>query len=231
MRSGARVACSRDEAAMEYHETGIQPGKGGAMRRTGIGRTLSIGAALCALAFTNPAWADPPGEYGHEKGYSEGEHGYGKDGGHGYGMGMMSGMMHGSTTHLLRHMIKHEKDIGLKEDQVAKLKDMQLNLDKARIKMEADIMVLQREVKALMEDDKSDLGAIESKLKQSEDLEVALRMLAIKTRRDAMALLTPEQREKEKAVHEKMMQEHRMMMGGQRSKGEKKESGTQQKPQ
>ena len=91
---------------------------------------------------------------------------------------------------------------------------MQLNLDKTRIRTEADIMILQREIKALVEDEKSDLGGIESKLKQSEDLEVGLRMAAIKTRRDAMSLLTPEQREKEKAIHDKMMQEHKGMMGG-----------------
>lgn len=199
------------------------------MRRARIGTVLRVGTAVCALAFAGSVWADPPGEYGHGKGYGDGERSYGKDG-HGYGMGMTSGMMHGSTTHLLRHMIKHEKDIGLKEDQVAKLKEMQLNLDKNRIKLEADIMVLQREVKALMEDEKSDLGAIEAKLKQSEDLEVALRMLAIKTRRDAMNLLTPEQREKEKAVHEKMMQEHRVIRGGHGSQGEqKKDSGMEQK--
>jgi Spy/CpxP family protein refolding chaperone len=180
---------------------------------------------MAALA-GQPAWADPPmgdphskGDYergkgdGHGKGYDKGSEKDGHDGGYGHGRGRM-GMLHGSTTHLLRHMLKHETDIGLNADQVAKLKDMQLNLDKTRIKTEADIMILQREIKALVEDEKSDLGGIESKLKQSEDLEVGLRMAAIKTRRDAMSLLTPEQREKEKAIHDKMMQEHKGMMGG-----------------
>jgi Spy/CpxP family protein refolding chaperone len=140
--------------------------------------------------------------YGHGKGY----------GGHGMaGMGM--GGWHGSTSHLLRHMLKHEKEIGLKEDQVAKLKDLQLNLDRTRIKTEADIMVAERELKALVEDEKSDLAAIESKLKQSESMEAGLRLEAIKTRREALAMLTPEQKEKEKAEHEKMMQEHKMPRG------------------
>ncbi|TKB86238.1 MAG: hypothetical protein E8D43_04760 [Nitrospira sp.] len=34
-------------------------------------------------------------------------------------------------------------------------------------------------------------------------------MLSIKTRREALALLTPEQRAKEQAEHEKMMQQHK----------------------
>ena len=48
---------------------------------------------------------------------------------------------------------------------MTKLKDMQLNLDKTRIKTEADIQVAERELRALTEDEKSDLGAIEAKLK------------------------------------------------------------------
>ncbi|MDP3595925.1 MAG: hypothetical protein Q8S75_02895, partial [Nitrospirota bacterium] len=94
-------------------------------------------------------------------------------------------------------------------EQVAKLKDMQLNLDKTRIKSEADIQVAERELKALTEDEKSDLGAIEAKLKQSGDLQAGLRMTAIKAKRDVLALLTPEQRTKEKAEHDKVMQQHK----------------------
>ena len=119
------------------------------------------------------------------------------------------GMMHSSAGHLIRHLLKHEKEIGLTADQVTKLKDIQLNLDKTRIKSEADIQVAERELKALTDDEKSDLKAIEAKLRQSEDMQVALRMTSIKTRRDVLALLTPEQRAKEKAEHEKMMQQHK----------------------
>jgi protein CpxP len=182
------------------------------MMSTRCGRILALatGALFLFAPSLQPTWADPDSK-GKESGH---ERGYGKEGYGGHGMGMGRGMMmHGSTSHLLRHMLKHEKEIGLKEDQVAKLKEMQLNLDKTRIRAEADIMIAQREIKAMVEDEKSDLSAIEAKLKQSEDLEVALRMAAIKTRRDAMALLTPEQREKQKAEHEKMMEQHRSMGG------------------
>lgn len=141
------------------------------------------------------------GALANEPGYGKG--GHGEMGSHGMGM------MHSSTGHLIRHLLKHEKEIGLTPEQVAKLKDIQLNLDKTRIKSEADIQVAERELKALTDDEKSDLGAIEAKLRQSEDLQVALRMTSIKTRREVLALLTPEQRAKEKAEHEKMMQQHK----------------------
>jgi len=96
-------------------------------------------------------------------------------------------MMHSGTGHLIRHLLKHEKDIGLTVDQVLKLKDLQLSLDKIRIKAEADIQIAERELKALTDNEKSDLAAIEAKLKQSEDQQVALRMTSIKTRRNVMA--------------------------------------------
>ena len=142
----------------------------------------------------------------NEPGYGKEEHG---SGGHSSMGEHGSGMLHNSTGHLIRHLLKHEKEIGLTAEQVTKLKDMQLNLDKTRIKSEADIQIAERELKALTEDEKSDLGSIEAKLKQSGDLQIALRLTSIKARRDVLALLTPEQRAKEKAEHEKMMQQHK----------------------
>lgn len=163
---------------------------------------LVMAGTFAVVMGTAGASANEPG-YGHGEKEGYGSRGHGTMGGHGMGM------MHSSAGHLIRHLLKHEKDIGLTADQVTKLKDMQLNLDKTRIKSEADIQVAERELRALTEDEKSDLGAIEAKLKQSSELQAQLRMTSIKTRREALALLTPEQRSKEKAEHEKMMQQHK----------------------
>lgn len=160
--------------------------------------TLTLATAVSLTLGTSGAWAEGYGKDGHAGG------GHSAMGGHG-----MGGMMHSSTGHLIRHLLKHEKEIGLTAEQVAKLKDIQLNLDKTRIKAEADIQVAERELKALTDDEKSDLGAIEAKLKQSEDMQVGLRLTSIKTKRDVLGLLTPEQRAKEKAEHDKVMQEHK----------------------
>ena len=160
---------------------------------------LGVASVFALTLGMSPVWANEPG-YGKE-GHGGGR--YGSMGGHG------SSMMHHSTSNLIQHLLKHEKDIGLTAEQVTKLKDMQLSLDKTRIKTEADIQVAERELKALTEDEKSDLGAIEAKLKQSSDLQVGLRMTSIKSRRDVYALLTPEQRAKEKTEHDKVMQQHK----------------------
>ncbi|MEK7235902.1 MAG: hypothetical protein AAB242_04730 [Nitrospirota bacterium] len=161
--------------------------------------TLGVASVFALTVGISGVWANEPG-YGKE---GHGDGGHSSMGGHG------AGMMHNSTGHLIRHLLKHEKDIGLTAEQVTKLKDMQLNLDKTRIKSEADIQIAERELKALTDDEKSDLGAIEAKLKQSGDLQAGLRMTSIKARRDVLALLTQEQRAKEKAEHEKMMQQHK----------------------
>jgi periplasmic protein CpxP/Spy len=168
--------------------------------------TLSVASVFALTVGMSSAWANEPGYYGKE-GY--GGSGHGSMGAHGSMGGHGKSMMHNSTGQLIQHLLKNEKDIGLTAEQVTKLKDMQLNLDKTRIKTEADIQVAERELRALTEDEKSDLGAIEAKLKQSSDLQVGLRMVSIKARRDVYALLTPEQRAKEKTEHDKVMQQHK----------------------
>lgn len=179
--------------------------------------TLGVASAFALSLGLSTTWADPaPKPSGHGDGYGKEGHGDGYGmGGPMMGMMKMMGGMHGGTAHFLRHLVKHQKEIGLSDEQVAKLKEMELNLDRTRIKTEADILVAEREHAALVEDEKSDLAAIEAKIKQSMDHQLTLRMAVIKTKRDALALLTPEQRAKEKVEHEKMMQQHKESGKGQ----------------
>lgn len=170
---------------------------------------LLIGLATLTLAFGGqPAWADEP--HG-----GPGDHGAGY-GGHDRGM---KGQ-HGGVGHFLRHLLRHQKELGLSDDQVAKIKAIQLELDKTRIRTEAEIDVTERELHELINDDKADLATIEAKLKHGAELAVGLRLAAVKAKREALALLTPEQREKEKAEHEKMMH-----MRGERRMGERRGMG------
>jgi periplasmic protein CpxP/Spy len=128
--------------------------------------------------------------------------------------GMHGSMSHGmgrhatSTSHYIRHLLRQQDAIGLTDEQVTRLKAIQLDLDKTRIRTEAEIMVAEREAAALVEDEKADLAAIEAKLKHSEGLGTSLRMAAIKARREALGLLNSDQRKKDELEHEKMMHEH-----------------------
>ncbi len=131
-----------------------------------------------------------------------------------YARGSAMGAHHQTAGHMIRHLLKHQKEIGLSPDQITKLKTLQMDLTRSRIRAEADIQVADAELGALEEDEKADLSALETKVKQSEALRSTLRMAVIKTKRDVLAVLTPEQREKQKTEHEKMMHE---MQGGHRS--------------
>lgn len=182
---------------------------------------IGVMSMIAMMGFgVQPSLADP--EHGYSHAYSSGP---------GCCEGMMghdahSGCceeMRGHRAHPanhLRHLLQHQKEIGLTEEQVKKLKAIELDFDRARIKSDAEIHVAERELLALVEDEKTDLSAIEAKVKQSEMLEVGLRMLAFKARRDALAVLTPEQREKRKAAHEKRMQERMSGHGGGSAEGD-----------
>jgi Spy/CpxP family protein refolding chaperone len=167
-------------------------------QRTGAIVTLGVASVFALTVGISTTWANEPGYGGHGK----------MGGGHSSMGGYGASMKHSGTGHLIRHLLQREQEIGLTAEQVAKLKEMQLNLDKTRIRTEADIQVAEREVKALTENEKSDLAAVEAKVKQSHDLQVGLRMVSIKAKRDVLAVLTPEQRAKEKTEHAKVMQQH-----------------------
>lgn len=174
-----------------------------------IALALLLGGAVQAQAHSQmqdaaaPAQAEPGShkmEYG-QRGHAPVEYGMG------HGMSRIG--RSGRTSHFLHHLLRHHSDLGLTEDQVAKLKQLSLDFDRTRIKGKADIMVAERELASLVHDEKADLAAIESKVKESELLQSGLRVAAIKAKREAWTLLTPEQREKEKAEFRSRMQRHR----------------------
>jgi Spy/CpxP family protein refolding chaperone len=162
-------------------------------------KTVGLAAGVVMVIVTSSlAWADGGHYWSRGHAFGSGAHG-----GHARG-----GMAHGMADHLLRH----KQMLGLTDDQVAKLKELALNRDLARIRAHADVMVAAREVRALASDEKTELSAIEAKVNEQEALEGKLRMIGIKAKRDAYAVLTPEQREKLKALREQMRHGYRSHM-------------------
>ena len=118
--------------------------------------------------------------------------------------------------HYLKHLLKHAKEIGLTPEQITKLKSMQLDFKRTEARLEADAKVAKLELHALLEDEQADLIAIQAKVDQLKKAESACLFTAIKSKRNAMAMLTPDQREKDRAVHEHMKSgtQHGGGMGG-----------------
>lgn len=118
--------------------------------------------------------------------------------------------------HYLKHLLKHAKEIGLTQEQVSKLKSVQLDFKRTEARIEADTKVAKLELQALVDDEQSDLNTIQAKVDQLKKSEAACLFAAIKSKRTATALLTPDQREKDRAVHEQMKSgaQHGSGMGG-----------------
>jgi len=146
---------------------------------------LGIGLAS-ALATAPMAWADGGARCAGGKAHMMSHHG-----GHGHG---------GTTSHLLRHLLKNKQELGLTDEQIAKLRAMALDADRARIRAEADVMVSERELRAMLWDEKAQLPAIEAKVKEAEAFDATVRIIGIKARRELMGVLTPEQQAKQKAL-------------------------------
>ena len=105
-----------------------------------------------------------------------------------------------STDGFLHHLVEHAKEIGLNADQVTNVKALRLDFDLARIKVEADIMLTEREIAYMFKDDQAEVTLVEAKIHQSEAMRAGLRVASLKTLRRALALLTPEQREKSRRI-------------------------------
>jgi len=136
---------------------------------------------------------------------------------------MMCGQMHGGhgqgeqdehSAHYLKHLLKHAKEIELTSEQIGKLKAMQLDLGRTQARAEADIKIARLELHALLEEEETDFSAIQAKVDLLKKAEGELLLAAIKSRRDATALLTPEQREKDRAHRERMKSEGAGQHGG-----------------
>ncbi len=136
-----------------------------------------------------------------------------RGGGHAFGMARHDMSGHGGmTAHVLRHLLRHQQDLDLTDEQVTKLRTLALDQDRAQIRGQADVLVAKRELKALVADEKTDLSVIEAKVKEREAFEAKLSFMVIKAKRDLYAVLTPEQRVNQKAIRDQMWQMHRARM-------------------
>lgn len=89
-----------------------------------------------------------------------------------------------------------DKGLGLTDVQVRNIKALATDYEKHSIRAEAELDIAELEVQALLQDEKSDLGVIETALKKSEAARTAMRQGGLKAFRALSGELTPEQREK-----------------------------------
>ncbi|HEV2175308.1 MAG TPA: hypothetical protein VGR71_17165 [Nitrospira sp.] len=154
--------------------------------------SMALGSALVGSPMV---WADGGTSCSGARG-----HMISRYGGHGHSS---------ATGHLLRHLLKNKQEIGLTDEQIAKLRGTALEADRACIRAEADKMVSDRELRSLLWDEKAELPAIEAKVKETESLEATVRIIGIRAKRELLGVLTPEQKTKLKALWEQHRQQDR----------------------
>jgi len=153
------------------------------------------GAGVIAAMLVAPSFADE----GHGK---KGHSGHDQE------------KQHDHSGHYLKHLLKHAKEFELTQEQISKLKAIQLDFKRSEARLEADAKVAKLELDALLEEEQVDLKAIQAKVEQLKKSEGACLFEAIKSKRTAMALLTPDQREKDRDHHEHMKSKSEGQHGG-----------------
>jgi len=108
--------------------------------------------------------------------------------------------MHDFVGRSLHRLLRHGKDLGLSQEQRVKIKAIATDYTKTRIQEEAALNLAEVEIRTLVHDEKADVAAIERAMKKSESTHTALRLEGVKALRAAAAVLTPEQREKWRAI-------------------------------
>jgi len=121
-----------------------------------------------------------------------------------------AGAVHDFVGHALHRLLRHQKDLGLSQEQRAKIKAIATDYTKSRIREEADLKLAEVDVRTLVQNEKADLAAIETAMKKSENTRTTLRLEGVKALRAATAVLTSEQVEKWRAIRmERLGERHR----------------------
>jgi len=138
---------------------------------------------------------------------------------HGQGMGggpqMMGGMMgerkgrfHSRFTHGVSLILQNSEELGLTDQQKAKLNDIRRKYSKEIIRQDADSKIAGIDLEPLLKESEINLPKVKEALKKIEGIETQIKYLKIEAFTEARKVLTDEQR----ATLRKMTEEHAPMM-------------------
>jgi Spy/CpxP family protein refolding chaperone len=151
-------------------------------------------------------YAGGHGEYGHKDMGAKG-HGYGHSGHSSsrYGYGRHMGP-HQSASQFIQHILKFKQAMAITDEQENKLQSISTAYKKTKIKMKAEVQLANIDLHELLRNDQAALSDIESQLKNVQALKADLLMASIKAKREAKNVLTDEQRQRMKVVHDRIKQ-------------------------
>jgi Spy/CpxP family protein refolding chaperone len=131
-------------------------------------------------------------------------------------------MMGGLDIGMMLDNTELQKELGITDDQKAKLKSIATDSMRKSIRSEADIKILHIDLKELMDAPKPDKAKIDKKIDEISAAMAAQMKIGIHVMIDSRNVLTPEQLEKMEGMSEKMMREGmKGMLEGGEEKGMK----------
>jgi Spy/CpxP family protein refolding chaperone len=132
---------------------------------------------------------------------------------HGKGMGPGPGH-HGKKGNLqeklmmkAHFLLKNKEELGLTDEQVAKIKALKINTKKALIKQKADIEIIAIDIKAALFEDTIDKVAVGKLIDQKYEIKKTSAKTLVNAMADLKTVLTDEQKEKCKELFKAKMEE------------------------
>jgi Spy/CpxP family protein refolding chaperone len=113
--------------------------------------------------------------------------------GHGEGHGQMMEMDHMDMMGGDMMCLEHAEQMGLTDDQIAKMKPLHREMQKKQIRSKADLKIAEIELKEIMEVKDFDLEKATAAVKKIEDMKTARHLEMLKAMKDMRAILTDEQ--------------------------------------
>lgn len=135
----------------------------------------------------------------HSSGYGK-HHSKGHDG---HGWRSHPGT-HQGATEFIRHILRFKEGMSLTEDQTQQLHTLKTAYQKTRVKMKADVKLARIELHEILRNENSNLSDIEAQFNTMHTMKTKLYMASIKTKREAKAVLSPEQQSRMDKIHERI---------------------------
>lgn len=110
------------------------------------------------------------------------------------GAGMMGSMQSGPMMGGPRILLAQRERLDLTDDQVTRLEELQSRMDELRSSHRTEMLSVREELGSLRAADDLDLDRYESLLRRQADLRVEMQVQMARTRREALGVLTDEQR-------------------------------------
>ena len=111
---------------------------------------------------------------------------------------------HQGATEFIDHVLKFKEGMSIDASQEQQLRTLKTQYRKDRITMKANVELAHIDLHELLRNDEVPLSEIETHLKKVHELRANLYMASIKAKREARAVLSPEQQARMDKIHERI---------------------------